>query len=127
MEAQPMKRPLLFSICVLLSFAARGTAQSSTPRSQKPGARPAPTQLTGPAAAQSARASFTKLPLSFEKNLGQTDARVKYVSRGLDYDVFLTADEAVLALHNGNRPNCIGHDVRFDRDCAAEKAKRVKD
>jgi hypothetical protein len=127
MEAQPMKRALLFSIFLLVSFAARATAQSSTPKSQQPGVRPAPVQVTGPAAAQTARASITKLPLSFEKNLGQTDARVKYVSRGVDYDVFLTSDEAVLALHDGSRPNCIRHDGRMDRDCvAAEKAKLAK-
>jgi hypothetical protein len=37
-------------------------------------------------------------PLRFERNDGQTDARVKYVSRGRGYTLFLTPAEAVLAL-----------------------------
>jgi hypothetical protein len=36
--------------------------------------------------------------LRFEPNQGQTDARVKYLSRGLGYSLFLTSSEAVLAL-----------------------------
>jgi Calx-beta domain/Carboxypeptidase regulatory-like domain/Beta-propeller repeat len=39
-----------------------------------------------------------KLPLSFEINRGQTDARVKFLSRGAGYNLFLTATEAVLSL-----------------------------
>src|SRR5437667_20730 len=38
------------------------------------------------------------LPLSFEPNEGQTDSRVKFLSRGSGYTFFLAADEAVLAL-----------------------------
>jgi len=37
-------------------------------------------------------------PISFEANEGQTDARVKFLARGSGYGLFLTADEAVLAL-----------------------------
>jgi hypothetical protein len=39
-----------------------------------------------------------KLALSFEPNRGQTDARVKFVSRGRGYTLFLTPTEVVLAL-----------------------------
>ncbi len=39
------------------------------------------------------------LPLSFEANHGQTDGRVKFVSRGNGYTLFLTADQAVLEMH----------------------------
>jgi hypothetical protein len=42
--------------------------------------------------------SFGRLPLSFEANRGQTDERVKFLSRGPGYTVFLTNDEAVVAL-----------------------------
>src|SRR6266481_5336821 len=41
---------------------------------------------------------YGKLPLSFEANHGQADGRVKFLSRTGGYTVFLTADEAVLAL-----------------------------
>ena len=42
--------------------------------------------------------SYGKLPLSFEVNHGQTDVRVKFLSRTSGYTLFLTGDEAVLAL-----------------------------
>jgi hypothetical protein len=41
---------------------------------------------------------YGKLPLSFEANQGQTDGRVKFLSRTSSYSLFLTGDEAVLAL-----------------------------
>jgi hypothetical protein len=42
--------------------------------------------------------SYGKLPLSFEANHGQTDARVKFLSRTSGYSLFLTGDEAVLMM-----------------------------
>jgi archaellum component FlaF (FlaF/FlaG flagellin family) len=41
---------------------------------------------------------YGRLPLSFEANQGQCDPRVKFLSRGRGYNLFLAADEAVLAL-----------------------------
>jgi len=41
--------------------------------------------------------SYGKLPLSFAANQGQTDGRVKFLSRTGAYALFLTGDEAVLA------------------------------
>lgn len=46
---------------------------------------------------------YGKLPLSFASNLGQSDGRVRFAARGLDYSLFLTADEAVFALHSSSR------------------------
>jgi hypothetical protein len=43
-------------------------------------------------------ASYGKLPLSFEANQGQAPVPVKFLSHGRGYTVYLTADEAVLAL-----------------------------
>src|SRR5208337_4309354 len=45
-----------------------------------------------------ARIAHAKLPLSFEPNLGQADPRVKFLSRGPGYTLFLAEDEAVVAL-----------------------------
>ena len=42
--------------------------------------------------------AYGRQPLGFEANRGQTDADVQFVSRGAGYTLFLTADEAVLAL-----------------------------
>ena len=43
-------------------------------------------------------ASYGKLPLSFEANQGQTDARVRFLARSGGYNLFLTGDEAVLEM-----------------------------
>jgi hypothetical protein len=43
--------------------------------------------------------AYGKLPLSFEVNKGQTDSRVKFLSRGRGYSLFLTGNEAVLSLN----------------------------
>jgi hypothetical protein len=42
--------------------------------------------------------AYGKLPMSFEANQGQRDARVKFLARGRGYNLFLTPTEAVLAL-----------------------------
>ncbi len=55
----------------------------------------------GQAAEAQAAHAYASLPLSFEANLGQTDARVKFLSRGRGYNLFLTPGEAVLVLSRG--------------------------
>jgi uncharacterized repeat protein (TIGR01451 family) len=47
--------------------------------------------------------AYGKLPMRFEANQGQTDARVKFTARGAGYAVFLTGDEAVLQLRKRER------------------------
>lgn len=47
---------------------------------------------------------FGRLPLSFERNAGQSDQAVKFLSRGPGYDLFLTATEAVLSLEKPHAP-----------------------
>ena len=42
--------------------------------------------------------NFGKPPLSFEKNIGQTNKQVKFLSRGNGYSLFLTPKEAVFNL-----------------------------
>ena len=49
-------------------------------------------------AASSANPIYGKLDLAFERNLGQAAHRVKFLSRGSGYTVFLTQDEAVVGL-----------------------------
>jgi hypothetical protein len=46
--------------------------------------------------------AYGKLPLSFEINQGQADSKVKFLSRGSGYSLFLTGNEAVLALRKGD-------------------------
>jgi hypothetical protein len=45
------------------------------------------------------QANYGKLPFSFEANLGQTDAQVKFLARGQGYALFLTPTETVLSLN----------------------------
>ena len=45
--------------------------------------------------------TYGKLPLSFEPNQGQTDARVKVLARTFGYTLFVTADDAVFAGRDG--------------------------
>ena len=42
--------------------------------------------------------AYGKIPLSFEKNVGQVDPQVKFLSRGPGYGLFLSDKEAVLRL-----------------------------
>jgi hypothetical protein len=74
---------LTFIACVLLSIlpaAAQQMARTDLPM------RPQVVE------------SYGKLPLNFEVNQGQTDPRVKFLSRGSGYSLFLTSDSAVLSL-----------------------------
>ena len=54
-------------------------------------------QHTGPSTAVSG-VTRALLPLSFEPNQGQADPRVKFISRSNGGTIFLTPNEAVLAL-----------------------------
>jgi hypothetical protein len=44
------------------------------------------------------RAKWGQLPLRFEANLGQADPRVRFLSRGPGYTLFVTGEETVLSL-----------------------------
>ena len=55
-------------------------------------------------------AAYGNLPLSFEPNRGQTDRRVKFISRAGNHTLWLTKDEAVLALRRPLRLSHNGHE-----------------
>ena len=69
------------------------TAAVASPRV----ASPISASQAGPQAQARILEGYGKLPLSFEANHGQADARVKFLSRTGGYTLFLTGDEAVLA------------------------------
>src|SRR5258708_35042434 len=46
--------------------------------------------------------AYPQLPLSFEPNQGQTDARVKFLARVPGYTLFVTSDEAVFSGRDGS-------------------------
>src|SRR6266849_3670850 len=76
-------------------------------RNHQPGVRPSPVPANETVRSTRAKANpewteaYGRLPLSFEENMGQTAREVRYVSHGSRYELFLTPQEAVLAL----RPN----------------------
>ena len=76
--------------CLALSPVAAAFAQAPTRSSGS-------TEITGDARRQIV-ASHAGLPLSFEANHGQTDGRVRFLSRGNGYTLFLTPNAAVLSL-----------------------------
>jgi len=61
--------------------------------------------------------SYAKMPLRFEANRGQTDCRIKYLSRGRAYSLFLTSDEAVLVL---DKPPAVSHHLLATRNMKLE-------
>ena len=96
-------KPIHF-VCVCLMFAGPlGLAQANRVPSVNGPLPPKSTPLTGlaqpdPASRGQIVESYGKLPLSFELNRGQTDAKVKFLSRGGGYTLFLTGDAAVFSL-----------------------------
>jgi hypothetical protein len=59
-----------------------------------------PLASTEAARIEAARTAYERLPIRFEANHGQTDSRVKFLSRSKAYTLFLTADEAVMKLRS---------------------------
>ncbi len=76
--------------------ATSGAAVSATASPTAPVSGTATVTATGPLSDPAAL--YAHLPLSFERNVGQTDGSVAYVAHGAGGTVFLTSTEAVLAL-----------------------------
>ena len=82
----------------LVILAVQSPAGTSTRQTRRPAESPL---------SQMARASlnsnYGKLPLAFEPNLGQTDARVRFLARGGGMTAFFTDSGAVLVLSRSER------------------------
>jgi hypothetical protein len=68
-------------------------------------------------------AAYGQLPISFERNQGQTNQKVKFFGRGEGYGVFFTESEAVVALRNPKRKRTTRGSVTPHRD--PEKNERL--
>src|SRR5438105_14081939 len=86
------------SMVVVVPGPSPRTIARTTPN-LTPSARTRSAQLGTRTQAQLSEA-YGKVSLSFEANHGQTDPRVKFLSRGSGYTLFLTGDEAVLSLRS---------------------------
>ncbi len=87
-----VKRGRCLPYCLLLLAFALGAAFL-----RKNGGAEFPTSK-GRSSAQWAHL-YASLPMSFEANHGQTDASVNFLARGQGYTLFLTGQEAVLAVN----------------------------
>ncbi len=101
-----MKRAYLVSLflCLTTSLLSQSNPVSLIHQSAKV-VSPISASQADPQAQATVLDSYGKLPLSFEANHGQTDARVKFLSRTSGYSLFLTADEAVLTLRRKTQKN----------------------
>lgn len=86
-------RSLRFSLLLLAGLLA--------PTSGVMAAKPSHIGLERSAAQKKAAKvqGYGRLPLRFEANQGQADKRVKFVSHGSNYGLYLTGEGAMLALH----------------------------
>src|SRR5712692_10957624 len=91
---------ILFSAAVLaITCIAASECAAQTSDNGAPARLISPAANTpSPAAKQKVAEEYGKLPLSFEANHGQTDPKVKFLSRGPGYKLFLLPHEAVLML-----------------------------
>jgi len=79
---------MIVPIAIMIALPGTMTLSGSTSENVK----------TDEARTVSVSETYGKLPLSFEANNGQTDAQVKFLSRGSGYGLFLTNNEAVMAV-----------------------------
>ncbi|MGH9832450.1 MAG: SBBP repeat-containing protein [Blastocatellia bacterium] len=85
---------LLLLLAVALSVASRVRVLKWEPSA-------APLRPADETARAKAQEAYGKLPLSFEANQGQADGRIKFLSRGANYNFLLAATEATLQLRDG--------------------------
>jgi photosystem II stability/assembly factor-like uncharacterized protein len=100
----PRRRPIL-NLLLLLPAIALGVILFQIVRPARAGAEKRAGEKAGgvqtPTMSSPAE-TYGRLPLQFEANRGQTNERVRFVSRGDGYTLFLTSDDAVLALRSGS-------------------------
>jgi sugar lactone lactonase YvrE len=98
-----MVRRAFWLAIVVLSAAAGSASPAQTPRPQ-PNAR---------LAHQRAAQLFGAMPLLFEKNQGQVDARASFISHASDYTLFLTGQGATI-VHAPNKKHGAASALRME-------------
>src|SRR5437879_2951264 len=101
MKRNTYRTALLISASAALTVLASSPSMRTATRAAANPSKPSNSaQRPNQAGQQRLAENYGKVPLSFEANQGQTDPRVKFISRGNGYTLFLTSDEAVLALRS---------------------------
>ena len=93
-----MKRHHSLFVGLLLVCATNAQSQSRWNESILGTLSPHDAALPTPRAQKTVVQDFSHLPLSFERNLGQTDSRVRFLTHTADSTLFLTPSEAVFNL-----------------------------
>jgi hypothetical protein len=114
----PRKR--IFAIIIGTAFAAAALCLLVRAHQDRDRAR-AEDGLTGARAARSAR-----IPLVFERNAGQTNSSVRYLSHNGRYSLFLTDDAAVFSMVAGTPHKSAMPDGSAPRDALVRSAVRLK-
>ena len=123
------ERRLALAAVIILALAA--TTYSATSLGNGANGHPAaPAAFKAPSAsalrgtdARRIAGLYSKIPLTFERNDGQTDSQVKYLSRGPGYTLFLTERSAVLAIKPAPTESNL---VQANSDTTARKATDTK-
>src|SRR5438876_3920499 len=101
MKRNTYRTALLISASAALTVLASSPSMRTATRAAANPSKPSNSnQRPNQAGQQRLAENYGKVPLSFEANQGQTDPRVKFLSRGSGYTLYLTRDEAVLALRS---------------------------
>jgi hypothetical protein len=95
----------ILAVPLALAVAAATPIQPGAPRAPSPSPDHSATLVAGHDVRIVNR--FDRLPLAFEANQGQTDASVRYLSRGPGYALFLTPTEAVLRLRGDKQLDAV--------------------
>ena len=95
---------------IVVMRAPRTNASSQSARASDPAKPPSSRPIV--AANHAPRISLSKLPLSFEPNVGQSDPHVKFLSHGQGYTLFLTAGDAVLSMRSASPRDADGSHVQ---------------
>src|SRR5207248_988444 len=107
------------SLALRLSIATI-VAILSSPPSRALGINGSADVATGVRPSGSALAkTYSKLPMSFEKNAGQSDPGVEFIARGAGYSVFLSAGETVLVVKKQRLPERTSDAVAKEAKAAA--------
>ena len=86
---------------LIAAILAGGSLLAAQAPSAGPSGSPPATSATVSQATRFQRGTnYGTLPLAFERNQGQVDARTEFLARGSGYSLFLTRTEAVLALRH---------------------------
>ncbi len=115
-----MKRQHVAGLAVLAAAGAAVVLGPRPPRADA--AAPTPQPTSGTAAAPRA---WGRLPLAFEENRGQTDARVRFLVRARGMTAFLCPTETVFALHS-SVPKGTPHEDRGTGDDAERRTEVVR-